>query len=289
MLPTAKTPPKDTLSDHTILVYGPSKIGKSTWCAQAEGALFLATEAGLNNLDVFQVPIGSWEDFLNACKEVAEGKHNFKTIIVDTIDNAYRMCAEYICQKFKIEHESDLGYGKGYALVNNEFYRVLNKLALLPYGLYLISHSQERELETRTGKLTRIVPTLPEKARKIVIGMVDVILFCDLDIVAGADGKPTQKRVLRTKPNVNYEAGDRTGRLPEAIDLDFSKFIEAFTKSVTTNAAPAEAKAAAPDNSAAGSSPAPATTPAAPPTTAPVKTASASSTGAAKQATAAAR
>ena len=62
-------------------------------------------------------------------------------------------------------------------------YRVLNKLALLPYGLFLISHSQERELETRTGKLTRIVPTLPEKARKIVIGMVDVILFCDADLI----------------------------------------------------------------------------------------------------------
>lgn len=264
MLPTTKTPPKDTLSDHTILVYGPSKIGKSTWCAQAEGALFLATEAGLNNLDVFQVPIGSWEDFLNACKEVAEGKHNFKTIIVDTIDNAYRMCAEYICQKFKIEHESDLGYGKGYALVNNEFYRVLNKLALLPYGLYLISHSQERELETRTGKLTRIVPTLPEKARKIVIGMVDVILFCDLELVTGADGKPAQKRVLRTKPNVNYEAGDRTGRLPEAIDLDFSKFIEAFTKCVTAPEEPAAAKAPAAENSA----PVP-TTPAPTPATAP--------------------
>ena len=72
------------------------------------------------------------------------------------------MCAEHVCQKFKIEHESDLGFGKGYALINNEFYRVLNKLSLLPHGLILISHSQEKELETRTGKLTRVVPTLPE-------------------------------------------------------------------------------------------------------------------------------
>jgi hypothetical protein len=80
------------------------------------------------------------------------------------------MCASTSAQKFKIEHESDLGYGKGYALINNEFYRVLNKLALLPYGLFLISHSQEKEIETRTGKLTRIIPTLPDKARKIVLG-----------------------------------------------------------------------------------------------------------------------
>jgi len=228
MLPTQKTPPKASLADLTVLVYGPSKIGKSTYCSQAESTIFLATEAGLNNLEVFQVPIGTWEELLKVCAEIAEGKHAFKTVVIDTIDNAYRMCAEHICAKYKVEHESDLSFGKGYALVNNEFYRVLNKLALLPYGLFLVSHSQEKEVETRTGKLTKIVPTLPDKARKIVLGMVDVILYCDLDVVVDAEGKQSTRRVLRTKPSVNYEAGDRTGRLPEVIDLDFAKFSEAF-------------------------------------------------------------
>jgi hypothetical protein len=228
MLPTQKTPPKKSLNDLTVLLYAQSKFGKSSFCSHADGALFLATEAGLNNLEVFQVPIATWEDLLAACKEIAEGNHSFKTIIIDTIDNAYRMCTEYICQKGKVEHESDLPFGKGYALVNNEFYRVLNKLSLLPYGLFLVSHSQEKETETRTGKMTRIVPTLPDKARKIVLGMVDMILYGDLETTKGEDGKPVQRRILRTKPHVNYEAGDRTGQLPEIIDLDFAKFVQAF-------------------------------------------------------------
>ena len=214
-------------------------VHNSTWCSQAEGALFLATEAGLNNLEVFQAPIGSWDELLAACKEIAEGQHPFKTIVLDTVDNAYRMCVEHVCAKHKVDHESDLAYGKGYALINNEFHRVLTKLSLLPYGLFLISHSQEREVETRTGKLTRVVPTLPDKARKIVLGMVDVILFCDLEITTDADGKRTSRRVVRTKPSVHYEAGDRTGRLPEVIDLDFGKFVEAY-------AAGAAAKSTAP-------------------------------------------
>ena len=228
MLPSKKTPPRTSLSDLTVLVYGPSKIGKSTWCAHSEGALFLATEAGLNNLDVYQVPVSTWDELLAACKEISEGKHPFKTVILDTVDNAYRMCAEHVCAKRKIEHESDLGYGKGYALINNEFYRVLNKLALLPYGLFLISHSIDKEFETRTGKHTRTVPTLPDKARKIVVGMVDVIAFCDLEAKPGQEGKPTFRRVMRTKPSPNYEAGDRTGRLPEVIDLDYQAFVAAF-------------------------------------------------------------
>ena len=228
LLPTQKTPPKPNLSDLTVLCYGPTKIGKSTWCSHAENTLFLSTEPGLNSLEVFQVPIHTWEELLAACGEIAEGKHEFQTIIIDTIDNAHRMCADYICRKFKVEHEAELSYGKGYALISGEFQRVLNKLAFMPYGLYLISHSQEIEIDTRTGKYAKTVPTLPEKARRIVLGLVDVILYCDIETATGPDNKVVVRRVMRTKPHPNYEAGDRTGRLPEVIDLDYDAFIKAF-------------------------------------------------------------
>ena len=229
MLPTAKTPPKANLADLSVLWYGKTKIGKSSTCAQADGALFLATEAGLNHLETYQAPIASWEEMLQACADIAAGKHPFRTIIIDTVDQAYRLCTEYVCAKFKIDHESDLGYGKGYALVNNEFTRVLTKLSLLPYGLYLISHAQEKEVETRTGPITRIMPTLPDKARKIVLGLVDMILYCDLEITPGPNGEQHARRVIRTKPSLHYEAGDRTGRLPEVLDLDYTTFVTTFT------------------------------------------------------------
>ncbi len=240
MLPTQKTLPKNELSDLTVLTYGMPKAGKSTFCAHAEGALFLATEAGLNHLETYQVPIATWDDFLEASKAVLEGKHSFKTIVVDTIDNAYKLCADYICKKQKVEHESDLGYGKGYALVNNEFYRALARLSMSPYGLYLVSHAQEREMETRTGKVMRVVPTLPDKARRSILGMVDMILYVDLEPTPVADGKTTMRRVLRTKPSLKYEAGDRTGRLPETIDLDYAKFVEAFCAGAKRDTAKAE-------------------------------------------------
>ena len=228
LLPTQKTPPKQLLADQTVLIYGPTKIGKSEWCSNAESALFLSTEPGLNSLEVYQMPVASWDDLLAACAEIAEGNHSFKTVIIDTVDNAYKMCSEYVCKKFGAEHESDIGYGKGYSMTNNEFHRVINKLAFMPYGLYLVSHSQEIEIETRTGKHTKVVPTLPEKARKIVLGLVDIILYCDIEIAPGPDGKQVARRVLRTKPHVNYEAGDRTKRLPDVIDLDYAKFIDAY-------------------------------------------------------------
>ena len=244
MLPTEKTQPKNNLADLTVLVYGATKIGKSTFCSQSDGALFLATEPGLNALDVYQVPIQTWEDLLAACAEISEGKHPFRTVVIDTVDNAYKFCTDYILRKYKVEHESDLAYGKGYAIINNEFQRVLTKLAFLPYGLFMISHAKEIEVDTRTGKYTRIVPTLPEKARKIVLGMVDIVLYCDLDVLAGDDGESVIRRVIRTKPSLYYEAGDRTGRLPETIDLDYRKFLEAFRSAM--NAPPKPQTAAKP-------------------------------------------
>jgi hypothetical protein len=92
MLPTAKTPPKGDLADLSVLVYGRPKAGKSSFCAQADGALFLATEAGLNHLEAYQVPITCWEELLEACAEIAKGEHDFRTVILDTVDNAYRFC-----------------------------------------------------------------------------------------------------------------------------------------------------------------------------------------------------
>ena len=227
-LPTEKTRPKRALSDVSMLLYGPSKIGKSTFASHAPDGIFLATEPGLNALEVYQYPITSFPEFLEACAELAAGQHDFKTIIVDTLDMLYRLCAEDVCQKRGLEHESDGARGKAYGLIKNELYRVLTKLAHLPYGLILISHSQDRDLETRTGKTTRTVPTIPESFRQMIIGLVDLILYCDVEVEQAEDGQQCCRRVVRTKPNPNHDAGDRFGFLPEVMDLDFAAFERAF-------------------------------------------------------------
>ena len=77
-LPTAKTPPKRSLSDVSILLYGPSKIGKSTFASQAPDAIFLATEPGLNALDHSKIVwdgrnhIGRMDQDAESCFRVIE-------------------------------------------------------------------------------------------------------------------------------------------------------------------------------------------------------------------------
>jgi len=238
MLPKEKTKPKTDLSEFTIFIYGHPKIGKTTFAAGFPDAVFLATEAGHNALSIFKIDLPDWEAFLEACRELAEGKHGFRNVIIDTVDNLWLLCRNHICAKNKIEHEADLAYGKGYALILSEFTRVLTKLSMLPYGLVLISHATVQEIQTRTGAMHKVVPSLPDKPRKMILAMSDLVLYCDQDLVRTDDGKQTIRRVIRTQPNPNFEAGDRTGRLPEVIDLDYRKFVEAFGRPTPAAANP---------------------------------------------------
>jgi hypothetical protein len=228
VLPTEASKPVTELGKQTILLYGSPKLGKSSFASKAPGSLFFECEPGLNHLEVFKVPTYSWEAFLEACKLVAKGDHNFKTIVIDTVDNAFKMCSDYVCAKHGIEYEGDMGHGKGWALVKNEWHRVLTRLASLPYGLILISHAVDKTIETRTGEYTKTQPSLPDRARNVVLGLVDIILYGDSIAKKDAAGNVTIERVVRTKPHPTYEAGDRTGRLPELLPLDYEQFVKVF-------------------------------------------------------------
>ncbi len=166
---TTKTKPTTDLAKQSILLYGVPKLGKSSFASQFPEAMFFECEPGLNHLEVFKVPTYSWEAFLEACKLIAKGDHNFKTLVIDTVDNAFKMCSDYVCAKHGIEYEGDMGHGKGWAFVKNEWHRVLTRLASLPYGLILISHAIDKTIETRTGEYTKTTPSLPDRARNVVL------------------------------------------------------------------------------------------------------------------------
>ncbi len=217
-----------TIPDTHNFVANDFVVHNSSFASHFPHAIFLECEPGLNHLEVFKLPTYKWEDFLEACKLVAKGDHPFKTIVIDTIDNAFKMCSEHVCAKHGVDYEGDLGHGKGWALVKNEWHRVLTRLASLPYGLILISHAQDKTIETRTGEYTKTQPSLPDRARNVVLGLVDIILFGDSVAKKDAAGNVIIERVLRTKPHPTYEAGDRTGRLPEVLPLDYDAFVKAF-------------------------------------------------------------
>lgn len=210
------------------LIFGPPKTGKSTLASQYPEALFLMTEAGINLLSVnhWSYPdhtaekpnyvIKTWEDLLQATKEAIES--GFKTVVLDTVGNACLLCEEYVCKKNGEEHKNagKLAFGVGTSLVANELKRYFTKLSASGVGVILIAHSMQRMLSTRAGEVQKTVPFIPCDNKTLdiynmILGAADLVLFMDQEM----DGS----RLIRTKPHPSYDAGDRSGRLPETIVL----------------------------------------------------------------------
>jgi len=217
-LPKTLSQKENELGKQIILVYGRPKIGKSTLCSKFDKALFLATEPGLNQLEVFKVNVTSWKGFMEACKEISEGKHEFKTIVIDTIDNLVPLIQAYVEEVNEVDYIGDIPHGKGWFLATQELRRVLTKLAMLPYGLILVSHSKQEEIETKTKKYNRFTIDLSGKNQNAVLNLMDIILFMDSEMKGGEE-----IGVMRTKPSLYWEAGDKSKLLPEAIEFEPDK------------------------------------------------------------------
>ena len=213
-LPTKRSEKVTDLSQQIILVYGRPKIGKSTLCSKFSDALFLATEPGLSQLEVFKVNVTTWKGFLEACKEIAQGNHGFKTIVIDTVDNLIPLLVSYIEEMNEVDYIGDIPHGKGWFLATQELRRVLTKLAMMPYGLVLVSHSKQEEIETKTKKYNRFTIDLSGKNQNAVLNLMDIILFMDSEMKGGEE-----IGVMRTKPSLYWEAGDKSKRLPESIEF----------------------------------------------------------------------
>lgn len=221
-LPEKKSVPLEKIEDYLILVYGQPKIGKSTFCASMPDPIFIATEAGLNSLEVYQLPVTNWAEFLEACGEV-KSSDRFSTVVVDTIDNAYQYCLEHVCKREGFPYPREENFGKDWFLITQEFKRVIGKLSQGPRGVVLVSHSQDVTLKTSTSEITKAVPAITGKAREFLLGLADVILYAEI-----ITNKKGSSRVLHSAPSENWEAGDRTGRLPEVMPLNWEAVVKAF-------------------------------------------------------------
>jgi hypothetical protein len=223
-LPIEKTKKVTNLTDYIIFIYGQPGIGKSTFCSNFEQALFLATEPGLKSLEVYAETITCWEDLLRVGNELLTSKHNFKSIIIDTIDNAYTFCTQYIARQKHVEHIADIPSGKGFGLATEEIYRVVLKLSQ-NFGLIMTSHAQAKEVETRTGKYNKVVPALPETPRNKLLGLADIALYCT--VVSQGN---QEERIMHTKPSKFYEAKDKPGKLSDPMPQNYQIFYDLITK-----------------------------------------------------------
>lgn len=212
------------------LFYGEPKAGKTTTAAgfgddDKNKVLFFCCEPGHKFQSIYKWEVSEkgeaptmWEHFQMCARDLATQKHEFKCLVIDTVDNLFDWCANYTNKKQEIEHESDLGFGKGYAAIKKEFQSVINFIGQKDIGIIFISHAKHSEIEVNKRKMTHVGPSLGNTASKVVLGLCDYIFYFSLD----HDGS----RIIATKGSESIVAGDRSGKLPGVIPMDVKKLIE---------------------------------------------------------------
>ncbi len=230
-LPTEKTKPIQDISLYNYLIYGQPKAGKTTFCSNYPKALFIACEPGHKFQEIYKVDPVQWQDIIDICTQLYKQKDNkqFKTIVFDTVDKAWGMCEDYIIGQHnfrnpqeEIDYIHDLKYGKGSKKTRKEFMKYILPLAQVGYGFIFISHEKDKETEENNIKRKKKDITLPGAASEEISGFCDFIFYCYID----RDGK----RYLRTKGHPGLNAGDRSGDLPEIIDLDYKQLEQLLMK-----------------------------------------------------------
>jgi hypothetical protein len=173
-LPTDLSTPSNNLWDFGIMIHAEKKVGKTSLSSMIPDCFFMMTQPGAKSFQLYQRPVPNWEAF-KAYIQLLEKDKRFKRVVVDHIDGAYKSCTRFICKREGMDHPSDEGYGKGHALVNDEFDHWMNRLLACGKGVILLTHSALKDIKTRTGtEYTKIMTTLPAGAWGVLEQNIDL-------------------------------------------------------------------------------------------------------------------
>ena len=221
-----------------IVVYGPEGIGKSTFASRFPGAVFIDTEGSTKHMDVARTPAPL--SFSQLCEQVdwfVRNPGQAQTLVLDTADWAEKLCKEELCAAKKISSIEDLGYGKGYTMLAEQYGRLLNMLsALATTGVNVVvtAHAMMRKFEQpdELGSYDRWELKLEKKVAPLVKEWADVLLFANYKtMVINVDNKGASQgknkvqggsRVMYASHHPCWDAKNRFG-LPDEMPFAFEQ------------------------------------------------------------------
>ena len=193
-LPKNERMPSDTIIKRKMWFYGAPFSGKTYLANMFPDMLLLSSDGNYT-----QLPDGipphidiknevsvegritktklAWETFKEVISELEKGGNDFRTIVVDLMEDTYESCRLYMYDKLNITHESDDSY-RAWDKVRLEFLSTIKRFFNLNYeNLIVISHEDTtNDLTKRSGdKITSIRPNIQPKAALKLAGMVDFV------------------------------------------------------------------------------------------------------------------
>lgn len=224
-----------------ILVVGTEGVGKTSWAAGAPSPIFICAEDGmpraLSEVARFPAP-ETFDDVLEAVRTLTSSDHEFKALVIDTIDWLEPLIWAYVCKRDNKKDIEEYGYGKGYVAAADEWRRLLAALDVLRRAkgmeIILLAHASIRVFQNPAGAdYARYECKLNKNAAALVKEWCDVNLFAiheefvtESDIEKKGKGVSTGRRVVKTTRCAAWDAKNRHG-LPDELALDYATYAAA--------------------------------------------------------------
>jgi hypothetical protein len=235
-----------------IVLLGVEKIGKSTFAAGAESAIFLPIkgEEGVDDLDVAKFPRAeTFDDVLEAVTTLIRDEHDYKTFVIDSASALEPVIWAKLCEESNCDSIEKVGggYGKGYIEAANKWRSLmegLDRLRSKGISVILIGHVKVKRFDDPLGaSFDQYQFDLHEKVHLALQRWADSILFANSETIVKTEdvgfnkekktGKDlTGARWLFTQKRPGHPGGGRGvyGRLPYKLPLEWSAFTSAASE-----------------------------------------------------------
>lgn len=210
------------------------KLGKTSFAAQIEKNLILATELGTNAIDNLNVvPILKWTDIKTVLRQLRDprAREMYNTITFDTISIAADLAEKYICSQQGVEQIRDVPFGQGWKMVAKEIQETLREITMLGFGIILICHSKERAsayTDEEGNPISSVEPDLSKNVYTVANAVCDLIAYIGIEF--DKDGKP--HRYLYTRQTPTIFAGARWKYLEPKIEFGYKQLVDAIGKAI---------------------------------------------------------
>lgn len=216
-----------------VVLYAPEGVGKTTFGTSTEKPLFICTERGTDNFEIPRVNAKTWEEVRYVLTYLLTEKHEFKTLVIDTLDWMEALLIQNICDKEKKKSIEDFGFGKGFVKLEEETRKLTKGLDMIidkGIAVYLLAHAKIEKFNDPElhEPLDRWQMKCHKKTTQIYKEWADAVIFANHDrqVVEGKAVGGYSRRVWATH-SAARDAKNRYG-IPDNIELDFNTLNKYF-------------------------------------------------------------